>query len=41
MGTLREAINQGTTLAVEIPTPGNLKSGVSLLGRDEGDSLGG
>ena len=29
--TLQEAINQGTTLAAEVPTRGNLKSGDSLL----------
>ena len=28
---MREAINQGTTLAAEMPTPGNLKSGDSLF----------
>ena len=31
IGTLREAINQGTTLATEMPTPGNLKPGDSLF----------
>ena len=29
--TLPEAINKGTTLAAEVPTPGNLKSGDSLF----------
>ena len=29
--TLREAINQGTTLAAEVPTRGNLKSGYTLF----------
>ena len=28
---MEEAINQGTTLAAEMPTPGNLKSGDSLF----------
>ena len=28
---MREAINQGPTLAAEMPTPGNLKSGDSLF----------
>ena len=31
IGTLQEAINQGTTLAAEMPTPGNLKSGDTLF----------
>ena len=31
IGTLQEAINQGTTLAAGMPTPGNLKSGDSLF----------
>ena len=28
---MQEAINQGTTLAAEMPTPGNLKSGDTLF----------